>query len=253
MRLNKAWDYKVLSNKGIFNALGMLTFPAGERPEWLTAEAVRSLDREYHLNRSGQKESAPIIDALIIDHPVNKYLTETDKNALANIIYNKYQDKWARYWRIVKIEYNPIENYSMIETETPDISHKHKVSPDFKLTQSQSVESDITTTDTTQNQNSVYGYNNALPVPSADTEVETQSHTLAAPESNKTVNESEQTGYTEDTETGTRELTRSGNIGVTTSQQMAQSEIDLWRDYNFYNAVMLDIDRVLTLLVYNFD
>lgn len=47
----------------------------------------------------------------------------------------------------------------------------------------------------------------------------------------------------------TRELTRSGNIGVTTSQQMIQSEIELWQ-WNFFETVFNDIDTVLTIQVY---
>ena len=46
-----------------------------------------------------------------------------------------------------------------------------------------------------------------------------------------------------------RVLTRKGNIGVTTTQQMAQSEIDLWR-WNFFRSVFSDIDSVLTLKIY---
>jgi hypothetical protein len=46
-----------------------------------------------------------------------------------------------------------------------------------------------------------------------------------------------------------RELTRSGNIGVTTSQQMAQSEIEL-RKWLYYESVFNDIDNVLTLSIY---
>lgn len=46
-----------------------------------------------------------------------------------------------------------------------------------------------------------------------------------------------------------RVLTRKGNIGVTTTQQMAQSEIDLWR-WNFFRSVFTDIDSVLTLKIY---
>ena len=46
-----------------------------------------------------------------------------------------------------------------------------------------------------------------------------------------------------------RELTRSGNIGVTTSQQMLQSEIEL-RKWVYYQSVFNDIDTILTLSIY---
>lgn len=53
-----------------------------------------------------------------------------------------------------------------------------------------------------------------------------------------------------DTNTRNYTLTRSGNIGVTTSQQMIQSERDLWLWDYFYNVVYPDIDRILTLPIY---
>lgn len=53
-----------------------------------------------------------------------------------------------------------------------------------------------------------------------------------------------------DTNTRNYTLTRTGNIGVTTSQQMIQSERELWLWDYFYNVVFPDIDRILTLPIY---
>lgn len=46
-----------------------------------------------------------------------------------------------------------------------------------------------------------------------------------------------------------RTLERSGNIGVTTTQQMAQSEIEL-RKWLYFESVFKDIDNILTLSIY---
>lgn len=62
------------------------------------------------------------------------------------------------------------------------------------------------------------------------------------------------TGYDTDADTGTDTLThtgtetleRSGNIGVTTSQQMLESEIKLRALYNMIYIIYDDVDRVLT-------
>ena len=54
-----------------------------------------------------------------------------------------------------------------------------------------------------------------------------------------------QTASGRDTET----LTRSGNIGVTTSQQMAQSSLDLWK-WNFFYDIFRDIDSIFTITTY---
>ena len=53
-----------------------------------------------------------------------------------------------------------------------------------------------------------------------------------------------------DTNTRNYEMTRSGNIGVTTSQQMIESQRDLWRWNFFHDVVFPDIDRVLTIQIY---
>lgn len=47
----------------------------------------------------------------------------------------------------------------------------------------------------------------------------------------------------------TRKLTRSGNIGVTTSQQMLESDIALWK-WSFFYDVFKDIDTVFTISTY---
>lgn len=54
---------------------------------------------------------------------------------------------------------------------------------------------------------------------------------------------------TEGSRTDTHTLTRTGNIGVTTSQQMLESELAL-RKYDFYKNIYEDIDSLLTLKVY---
>ena len=53
-----------------------------------------------------------------------------------------------------------------------------------------------------------------------------------------------------DTHTRNYTLTRAGNIGVTTSQQMIESERALWVWNFFRNVVFPDIDQVLTIQVY---
>ena len=72
-------------------------------------------------------------------------------------------------------------------------------------------------------QNGVYGFNSTAAVPSG-------------------------TGHDEYIDN--TELTRSGNIGVTTSQQMIQSERDLWV-WKFFEQVFQDVDTVLSIDVYN--
>lgn len=51
-------------------------------------------------------------------------------------------------------------------------------------------------------------------------------------------------------DTGTHTLSRYGNIGVTTSEQMATSQIELWQVFDFFQIVFKDIDSILLLDIY---
>lgn len=48
----------------------------------------------------------------------------------------------------------------------------------------------------------------------------------------------------------TRMLTRRGNIGVTTTQQMLQSQIDLWSEFSFVEIAIKFLANILTISVY---
>ena len=62
-------------------------------------------------------------------------------------------------------------------------------------------------------------------------------------------NSSETESSTEMSDTMKRNLSRSGNIGVVSSQQMIQSEIDL-RKNNFAEMIFEDLDKLFTLSVF---
>ena len=62
--------------------------------------------------------------------------------------------------------------------------------------------------------------------------------------------DTERTGTYEDKTTYDTTLTRKGNIGVTTSQQMIESERELWLWNFFQNVVFKDVSKALTLSIY---
>ena len=73
---------------------------------------------------------------------------------------------------------------------------------------------------------------------------ETSSSKTGSLNSTNTINGTETTSKSIE-----RELNRSGNIGVTTSQQMIESERELYL-WKFFDVVFADIDKILTLKVY---
>ena len=132
----------------------------------------------------------------------------------------------------------------MEETEAEDTTNTGTVGNVSTLTGSGS-RNNTEETDATIDK-SVYGFDSAQASPS---ESETDHSETTATE---TSTESQSGSNTRtDNLAGTRDrtLTRSGNIGLMTSQQMLQSELAI-RTYDFYKSVYDDIDHILTIPVY---
>lgn len=103
----------------------------------------------------------------------------------------------------------------------------YKPLENYSMTEVEKTNTKVTSTDNTKGGS--YGFNSDVSVP---------------------VNDSNSTSVVEGNgEDNKRELTRSGNIGVTTSQQMLESEIQL-RKYNFYEELFKDVNSVVTLSIY---
>lgn len=131
----------------------------------------------------------------------------------AMILYKRFGTKWNKIYEALNIEYNPLENYSSTEIETPNLTDTSKANSKVTVKQSGST------------------FDSAVYQPYASTE------TAGTEDDNKVTT----------TKTGTRTVTKSGNIGVTTSQQMLQSEFEV-RQYDFYQGVYNDIDEFITTL-----
>lgn len=209
-------------SSGIFSKLNSHNVP------WKTEVQASLLDLQYHGNHSGQKKIAPLVDSLLTDG----ILTDVDLTTLASIIYGMYSVQWTKLYATLKAQYNPIENYRMIETES------------ISGTESATIANTTTGKTTTSNQvdtsNSTHGFNSTTAQPTDESMVVSDG---------ETDDESTSSGTTSGENSTDRTLTRSGNIGVTTSQQMIESERNLWM-WNFFDVVFSDIDKVLTLGVY---
>ena len=155
--------------------------------------------------------------------PLYRRILETDAlnvNAkLYGIITNKYLDKWNRLANALFSDYNPIENYNM--TESSSGGKNIKVNTDMNTEEHET--------------NSYSGFD------SDDFKNTTKSDKSGSTTGTKAKNEQ--------AETENRSLRRSGNIGVTTSQQMIESEIKL-REHNLLDIIYDDIDSILFLDYY---
>ena len=205
--------------ESIFYALQSFNVP------WVEDNINVELDIDYLFNRSGNKITSHLID-FFIDSDTGK-IESSSMEMLANIIYTKYGGKWIKEYATLSLQYNPINNYDMTEQMTNDIT-THQFGHTNTRTDN--------TNETTETEKA--GFNSSTYSPVDKVSTKGNAGTVADVE----------TGT--NTDTRNYRLTRSGNIGVTTSQQMVESERKLWL-WNFFDDVVYpDIDRILTINMY---
>lgn len=203
---------------GIFSVLEEI-YSASTYP-WLTHAA--DMDIEYFGNHSGDKPQSPIVDRFA-RRSTNGTLSDVYRNTLARLLMTKYTNKWKRLYEVEQAQYEPIENYRMEETETPNLSHKHSVSDDYSESDTRTLKRDIvktenatndynvtderkvnvdTTVQTNQdNTGSVFGFNSSAAVGANKNEGGSTVHTTGSDTANKETNTHSQTGGMEYRET----------------------------------------------------
>ena len=333
VRLNEAFPDWIMGND-VIHQLNSFDVP------WKNQVDVDAIGLEYHGNVSGDKWVSPLVTK--VTSADDGIVSPTEAALLAETIYNICKVNWNKQYATLSAQYDPIENYSMTETMTNDVTqdaYGHTLTRTDNTTHTKTgTETDApnltdsnthtktgTETDapnltdsnthtktgteaktlnltdqttpnlTTTNSNSVYGFNSSDAVPTGsasqqatgtDTTTHTGSDTMTfntsesdsathTGQNQRTYNTSESdsathtgqnqrtyntsdadTGTVTNAETGTDThtrnytLTRTGNIGVTTSQQMLESERQLWQWNFFANVLFPDLDKFLTLQIY---
>lgn len=175
------------------------------------------LAEEYYI-RSSRKRLSPLCRKWVNDAvDLNAFL-----NKVASALIVRFGTNWASVFNAYFMtNYKPLENYAMKEVELPNITDETTINTQTELKNEQ--------------KSKVYGFNSDTAV--NDSESETV--TTGDPDKNETVSKTNRRGV--------RTLERTGNIGVTTSQQMLESEIAL-RKLDFWNSVFNDIDRLLCFI-----
>jgi hypothetical protein len=216
--------------KGIFSYLNALEVP------WKNDVSGNQLDIIYHGSRSGNK----IIGSLIENYLDNNTVSDDNKIIIAQAIYTIYIKNWNALYKTLSLEYNPIENYSMTETENVQDTHKGTLESNGNNTNTYTETTIVN--DTSNNQ--LWGFNSTDSVNSDKQTGDTTRDVESTMDSTHKNTDRETKDITSD-----RTLKRSGNIGVTTSQQMIESERQLWL-WNFFESVFSDIDKILVLKIY---
>lgn len=204
---------------------------------WSSVMAGSQTDTLYFDTHSGERFSARIITRRIGDAG---YLTSDDRRTISALVYAMFKTQWTKLWETMNPDYEPLTNYQMTENETGNNTY----------TRTPNITRNHTGTDANEgtshvnNQSNLWGFNSDTSVPSDMSDGDT------------TVNTTNTRNLT-DTETGTdttagentRRLTRTGNIGTNTFQNLIQQERNLWM-YNFFEQVFKDVDSVLTIPIY---
>ena len=152
---------------------------------------------------------------------------------------------WQRIFTASRLEYNPIENYNRTELET--ISDDHSDTHSGIDSTSSNMSNTETNSGTDTNTNSVTAYDaNSQYV--HDTSSLLHGHVVSDSSSGSTsLTHGEKIVHDGDI---TRNNHTSGNIGVTTSQQMLEQEIEVAAKLNVINMIVESFKNRFCLLVY---
>lgn len=162
----------------------------------------------YFANKFGERDFYKYYDNEKMTSNANMVKQASDYIALYGKSHKYEYDKLVD---TLSLEYNPIENYSMVEkgtdTRTPNITQTNK----GKNTNTVGLDTSITTGKTTFDKSDSFINDSKTTNTGTNTDTQDIDTTVTTAGNEKTVHE----------------FTRSGNIGVTTSQQMIQSEREL--------------------------
>lgn len=205
---------------------------------WADTMSGTNLDIVYLDGHSGERYCSNFINHRLNDSGI---LSSDNRTLIANILWAMFGIQWTRLWATMKpTDYDPLTNYQMTEdetgshtdTRTPDITRKHTGTDKGE---GESI---------TNNNNNLWGFNSSSSIPS-----DMQDGTYTANITNTRDLTDTETGTDTTAGNNTRKLTRTGNIGTNTFQNLLQQERNLWV-YNFFEQIFKDVDSVLTLPIY---
>lgn len=245
---------------------------------WVDTMSGTNLDIAYLDGHSGERYCSNFINHRLNDSNV---LSSDNRTLIANILWAMFGIQWTRLWATMKpVDYDPLTNYQMKETmegtenstRTPDLTKgdtgtvqttgQDKRTPNLTRNGTGTVNDNGSATNT--NQNGIWGFNSSTSVPSdmsdgTATNENTTTRDLTETETgtdttDRTNTDTYNRSYTEtgtDTTAGTssRKLTRTGNIGTNTFQNLLQQERNIWM-YDFFEQVFKDVDSVITIPIY---
>lgn len=182
----------------------------------------------------------------------SRYGDPEEFKALIEVWSRARKPEWKRMCDALQVEYNPIENY--------DRTEEHEEIETNKYTETENNTRNSNGNDTTTENTNGHTENSEENNVSAFNTTTYQPKNQVSGNSNSTSETSSTVSRTlEDIDNkdinGKNDVTRThnsrvhGNIGVTTNQQMIQSELEL-RMYNIYKTITMDFENEFTIPIY---
>lgn len=245
---------------------------------WSDTMSGTNLDILYLDGHSGERYCSNFINHRLNDSDV---LSSDNRTLIANLLWAMFGIQWTRLWATMKpVDYDPLTSYKMEETvegtesstRTPDLTKgdtgtvqttgQDMRTPNLTKANTGTVKNEGS--DTSTNQDNLWGFNSAESVPSDMSDGRATNENTTTSDLSETQTGTDTTDHTNTdtynrsyTETGTdttagtssSKLTRTGNIGTNTFQNLLQQERNIWM-YDFFEQVFKDVDSVLTIPIY---
>ena len=225
------------------------------------------LDTLFYLNH-GERRVSPLLNHFIRDGTI---LNE-DLKEISNIILSFHKNKWDRLKKTIKLDYDVIHNFSDELKETTTIDESGEISNTgtntTDISGSLTKTNNLTTTQTRNLSNSEKLENieqtqafNSSSFLNKDKDTSTNSYkntgtltnTDTGTQKDETTNKETITKNlsesTTDNLTKTKSVSRIGNIGNITTQQMLTQEIELWK-WSFIKEILDDVKDLCGLQLY---
>lgn len=199
------------------------------------------------------KQYIPIIDKYILSNFYRVIVDEFTYNTFLPVFLASHEKEFERVLSALEADYNPINNYDMTETVTTSKESEETVKEISHTGEKINNRTETGTLETlSENSESV--------IDTDDMKLSTTSKTTTTPNNYGSENVEKYNNYKitetishEEPETSLTTTMRKGNIGVTTTQQMIQSTIDLEKNNTFVQYVVFKFINELTTGVYNYD
>ena len=212
--------------KDYFEDFNFFAYLAGNIPDfdlWDT-ETGRYMDYMYIGKQSGEKLAGNL---------VQKW--QGNIHDLAFMVYSKYRHNWEQAKKYLSADY---DLYDDVEHEERIIGENTTQTPNnWKTTLTGTAADNYTETE-----NEIYGYNSAAA--SDDSKQTTKQNTNTV---------SEQTGTYENDRQYTETVDRRGSSKLRTGGEMLEIDNRFWNNWNFFNLIFKDVDKELTLKIYDFE